>query len=325
MIDALTLGKRIRQLRSDAALTLADVASAVGVATSHMSSLENGKREAKLSELQSVARAVGVTLDELLTPTPPSWRAALEIALARAQEGPLFSGLGIPPLPVRKSLSDEAIETVLALHDELQRVHVERAATPEEARRANAELRGEMRARGNYFGELETIAADLLRKIGHEGGPLSQRLAAELASHLGFALHYVSDLPSSTRSITDLENGRIYLPVSNAPGRDPRANLLQALAGHVLGRPEPRDYAEFLTQRVESNYLAAALMIPEGDAVAFLQRAKERRELAVEDLRDAFAVTYETAAHRFTNLATEHLGVPVHFLKVSPAGVLSKA
>jgi len=80
-----------------------------------------------------------------------------------------------------------------------------------------------------------------------------------------------------------------------------------------------------LQQRVETNYLAAALLIPEADAVAFLQRAKERRELAVEDLRDAFAVSYETAAHRFTNLATEHLGIPVHFLKVSSQGVLSKA
>lgn len=325
VIDSLTLGKRIRQLRTDARLTLADVASAVGVATSHMSSLENGKREAKLSELQSVARAVGVSLDELLTPTPPSKRAALEIALARAQEGPLFAALGIPSLPVRKSLSDEAIETVLALHDELQRVHVERAATPEEARRANAELRRAMRDRGNYFGELESQAAELLRAVKHEGGPLPQRLAGELAAHLGFSLHHVSDLPPSTRSITDLANGRIYLPVHTAPGRDPRTALLQALAGHVLGRPEPRDYAEFLTQRVETNYLAAALLIPEGDAVAFLQRAKQRRELAVEDLRDAFAVSYETAAHRFTNLATEHLGIPVHFLKVSPAGVLSKA
>lgn len=325
VIDSLTLGKRIRQLRADARLTLADVAAAVGVATSHMSSLENGKREAKLSELQSVARAVGVSLDDLLTPTPPSRRAALEIALARAQEGPLFAALGIPPLPVRKSLSDEAIETVLALHAELQRVHVERAATPEEARRANAELRRAMRDRGNYFGELEATAAELLRAVKHEGGPLPQRLAAELAAHLGFSLHQVGDLPPSTRSITDLENGRIYLPAHLPPGRDPRTALLQALAGHVLGRPEPRDYAEFLTQRVETNYLAAALLIPEGDAVAFLQRAKQRRELAVEDLRDAFAVSYETAAHRFTNLATEHLGIPVHFLKVSPAGVLSKA
>ena len=35
--------------------------------------------------------------------------------------------------------------------------------------------------------------------------------------------------------------------------------------------------------------------------------------------------TYETAAHRFTNLATDHLDVPVHFLKVHDSGVISKA
>ncbi|HET8957754.1 MAG TPA: helix-turn-helix transcriptional regulator, partial [Microcella sp.] len=147
MTDPLTLGRRIRQLRTDARLTLADVASAVGVAPSHLSSLENGKREAKLTELQTIARTVGVGLDALLAPQPPSRRAALEIALEKAQRGPLFAGLGVTPLPVRKSLSDEAIETILALHDELQRVHRERAATPEEARRANAELRRAMRER----------------------------------------------------------------------------------------------------------------------------------------------------------------------------------
>jgi len=197
VLDSLTLGHRIRRLRLDAPLTLAQLAESVGSATSHLSSLENGKREAKLSELQSIARALGVGLDALISGEAPTGRAALKIALARAQSGPLFAALGIPPLPLR--------------------------------------------------------------------------------------------------------------------------------AGHVLGRSEPRDYAEFLTQRVETNYLAAALLIPEADAVTFLHRAKERRELAVEDLRDAFAVSYETAAHRFTNLATEHLGIPVHFLKVSPAGVLSKA
>lgn len=66
-------------------------------------------------------------------------------------------------------------------------------------------------------------------------------------------------------------------------------------------------------------------MIPEDDAVAFLTGARDRRELSVEDLRDAYAVTYETAAHRFTNLATEHLGIPVHFLKTHESGAISKA
>jgi predicted transcriptional regulator len=182
-----------------------------------------------------------------------------------------------------------------------------------------------MRHRNNHFPELEAAAKRLLDAVGHAGGPLSQRVASDLASHLGFTLHYVSDLPTSTRSVTDLKNGRIYLPVGQSSGSDARTTLLQALASHVLGVTEPRDYADFLRQRVETNYLAAALLVPEHSAVEFLLAAKEKRELSVEDLRDAFAVSYETAAHRFTNLATEHLGIPVHFLKVHESGTISKA
>ena len=325
MLDSLTVGRRIRQLRTDRGLTLDDLGAALNRAASQVSVIENGKRELKLSELQKLARIFDVTVDDLLNAEPPSRRAALEIALERAQRGPLYNSLALPELPVRKTLSDEAIETVLGLHDELQRLHRERAATPEEARRANTELRRMMRKRNNYFAELETTARELLDAVGHSGGPLSQRVASDLATYLGFSLHYVPDLPGSTRSVTDLRNGRIYLPVAQAESTDPRSTLLQALAGHVLGIREPADYAEFLHQRVETNYLAAALMVPEKTAVEFLTAAKAQRELSVEDLRDAFAVPYETAAHRFTNLATEHLGVPVHFLKAHEGGTISKA
>ena len=325
MLDSLTIGRRIRQLRAAKGMTLDDLSGAIGRAPSQLSVIENGKRELKLGELQRLSRALGVTMDELLTPEAPSKRAALEIALERAQRGPLYATLGLPPLPVRKSLSDEAIETILGLHTELQRLHGERALTPEEARRANTELRRAMRARNNYFPELEKTARELLKAVGHDGGPLSQRVASDLASHLGFSLHYVHDLPTSTRSVTDLANGRIYLPVTDAGGTDQRSTLLQALASQVLQISEPTDYADFLRQRVETNYLAGALMVPEASAMAFLKHAKDKRELSVEDLRDAFAVTYETAAHRFTNLATEHLGIPVHFLKVHESGAISKA
>jgi predicted transcriptional regulator/DNA-binding Xre family transcriptional regulator len=325
MLDQLTIGRRIRELRTARGMTLDALSGAIGRAPSQLSIIENGRRELKIGELQKLSRALGVSLDALLEPEAPSKRAALEIALERAQRGPLYATLGLPPLPVRKSLSDEAIVTILGLHDELQRLHRERALTPEEARRANTQLRRTMRARNNYFPELESTAAELLAAVGHEGGPLSQRVASDLATHLGFTLHYVPDLPNSTRSITDLENGRIYLPVSESAGADQRSTLLQALAGHVLGVGEPTDYADFLRQRIETNYLAGALMVPLASATAFLTTAKERRELSVEDLRDAFAVTYETAAHRFTNLATEHLGIPVHFLKVHESGTISKA
>lgn len=325
MLDPLTVGRRIRQLRTERGLTLEALATELGRAPSQVSVIENGKRELKLGELQKLARILGVTLDELLSPEPPSRRAALEIALERVQRGPLYASLGLPAVPARKTLTDDAIEAILGLHDELKRVHEQRAATPEEARRANVELRAEQRKKGNHLDELETIARDLLEAVGHRGGPLSQRIAADLASHLGFTLHYVGDLPETTRSVTDQANGRIYLPVRQSAGGDPRSALLQALAAHVLGKQEPRDYADLLRQRVETNYLAGALLIPEASAVGFLQSAKEARELSVEDLRDAFAVTYETAAHRFTNLATHHLGIPVHFLKVHASGTISKA
>ena len=47
------------------------------MAGSHLSLIENGKRELKLGELQKLARLLGTSLDELLSPEPPSRRAAL--------------------------------------------------------------------------------------------------------------------------------------------------------------------------------------------------------------------------------------------------------
>ena len=65
--------------------------------------------------------------------------------------------------------------------------------------------------------------------------------------------------------------------------------------------------------------------MPEVSLVPFLQRAKTDRDLAVEDIRDAFYVSYEMAAHRFTNLATRHLDIPVHFVRSDELGIIWKA
>ncbi len=323
--DPILIGRRIRHLRTARGMTLEDLGTAIGRAPSQISLLENGRREAKLSLLQQVAGALSVPLTELLTAEPPSRRAALEVELERAQRGPFFRSLGLPTVKVGKSLPTDALEALVGMQAELRRLLTERAATPEEARRANAELRAEMREKGNYFPDLEGHARELLAAVGHPGGPLSQRGTADIASHLGFSLHYVHDLPHSTRSVSDLAHRRIYLPQSVTALDDPRSVVLQALASHVLGHAAPRDYGEFLRQRVEANYLTAALMLPEEAAVAMLREAKAARRLSVEDLRDAFAVTYETAAHRFCNLATQHLDLRVHFMKVHENGTLTKA
>jgi transcriptional regulator with XRE-family HTH domain len=96
MIDPLTLGRRIRQLRLDKELTLEELAVALDRAPSQLSVIENGKRELKLGEVQKLSRALGVTVDQLLSQEAPSARAALEIALERAQRGPLYASLDLP-------------------------------------------------------------------------------------------------------------------------------------------------------------------------------------------------------------------------------------
>src|SRR5680860_225660 len=324
-LDALTLGRRIRDLRTARKMTLDALASAIDRAPSQMSMIENGKREPRLSMLRTIATALGTTVDDLLKTEAPSVRAALEIAVERAQRGPVFTALGLPRIRVSKRQSDETLQTLLTLHNEIERLHRERAATPEEARRANAELRATMRSRDNYFPELEAQAVELLAAVGHTGGPVSHQVVADMATHLGYSLHYVGDLPHSTRSVTDKRNGRIYLPTKQSASRDSRSPILQAFASLLCGHDDPGSYAEFLRQRVETNYLTAAILLPEKDTVKLLTEAKNLRRISMEDLRDAFAVSYETAAHRFTNLATARLGIPVHFMKVHESGTIIKA
>ncbi|MEV4737834.1 MULTISPECIES: helix-turn-helix domain-containing protein [unclassified Microbacterium] len=323
--DALTIGRRIRQLRTARGMTLDDLAAAVDRAPSQLSMIETGKREPKLTQLQAIARALGVTIDALLEGEPLDERSAIEIALERAMKGQTFQALGIEPFRIAKSVPTDALKALLALHGEIDRLRDERAATPEEARRANVELRHLMRRQDNHFAELEAQASEILAAVRHPGGPLTQRTASEIAAYLGFTLHYAPDLPQTTRSVADLANGRLYLSSTVPAKGDARTAVLQALSSRVLGHAEPRSYAEFLRQRVETNYLTGALLMPEAHVVPALQEAKSRRSISIEDLRDAYSVSYETAAHRFTNLATRHLGIPVHFLKVHESGTITKA
>lgn len=63
---------RLRHLRDERGLTLAEVALAAGMATSTLSRLETGARRLTLAHLPPLARALGVASDELLAPPAPA-------------------------------------------------------------------------------------------------------------------------------------------------------------------------------------------------------------------------------------------------------------
>jgi XRE family transcriptional regulator, fatty acid utilization regulator len=327
-LDPLIFGRRLRHARKRRGLTLKEVAGRVGKHAPYLSQVENGKREPNLSLINALAGALEVGPGELLAPGPPSRRSELEIAVERAQADPLWQGeMGLPSLSASAGMPTHVLEVIVRLFEEIKARGQVRAETPEEARKANAALRDLMRERNNYFAEIEALATETLDAIGYAGGgPVSQRAVGSLAGHFGFSVHSVQDLPTSVRSVTDLRNRRIYIPQRDRVGaRLAGSVVIQTLGHFALGHEDPGSFGEFLRQRIEANYFAGAILIPERAAVPALLRAKRDRELGVEDLEEAFNVSYEMAAHRFTNLATQHLGIPVHFLRSDEEGVIWKA
>jgi transcriptional regulator with XRE-family HTH domain len=324
--DLATLGQRIRHFRTDAGLTLDQLGGAVGVAASQLSLMENGKREPRLSLLGTIADTLGIPVAELLEPTAPSERAGLEIELDRSQSSPVYAELGLPVIRAGKGLPDDTLRALVGLHHELARRSREAIATPEEARRANTELRAMMRSRDNHLPEIEKLAETQLKAVGHVSGALTHREVRQMAERLGFELVHVNDLPHSARSVTDLENGRIYLPPASIPGgHGLRSMALQAIAHRLLDHAAPESYAEFLHQRLEINYFASACLMPLTQSIDFLKTAKADRNIAIEDFRDAFGTTHESAALRFTNIATPYLDMSWHFLRVGDDGAVYKA
>ncbi len=326
-IDPLVFGQRLRHFRKEANLTLDELGARVGKPAPYLSTIENGKREPKLSLISALATALDTPVAELLDPAPPSRRARLEIALERIQHEKLYRDLGLPRLRPSARLSDQALTTIVGLFEGLRDRAQVRAATPEEARKENAELRRHQRAIGNYFAEIEAESRVALEAINYtSSGALSQRNLLDLAAYFGFTVHSAADVPHAVRSVTDLRNNRIFIPQRNAlRTRAARSVVLQTIGHFVLGHTDPANFGDFLRQRLEANYFAGAVLVPESAAAPFLSEAHYERDLSVEDLKERFYVSYEMAAHRFTNLATKHLGLTLHMIRSDEDGIIWKA
>src|SRR3712207_7107701 len=65
------VGSRLRTLRQEQDMTLADLSAATGISVSTLSRLESGRRRPTLELLLPLARAHGVPIDELVGAPPP--------------------------------------------------------------------------------------------------------------------------------------------------------------------------------------------------------------------------------------------------------------
>ncbi|HSL27513.1 MAG TPA: helix-turn-helix transcriptional regulator, partial [Acidimicrobiia bacterium] len=115
--DPVTFGQRLRHYRRSRQLTLDQLGALVGRPAPYLSLVENGKKEPRLSQIAVMAKALGIGVDDLLAPDPPSRRAELEIELDRFQR--TFPDLGLPYLRPSVRLSDEALSHIVGLYHRL--------------------------------------------------------------------------------------------------------------------------------------------------------------------------------------------------------------
>jgi predicted transcriptional regulator len=326
-IDPIVFGQRLRHFRRRRGLTLEQLGQSIGRPAPFLSLVENGKREPKLGQINGLADALGITVADLLDPEPPNRRARLEVALERAQNHPRYEELALPYLKASARLPDEALEHIVTLFERLTGRDDANAANTDELRVANGELTRFLRQADGYLEHIEEAAADTLKSAGYTGpGALTGRHLTDLITSLGYRLRFVDDIPSNVRSVVDVETRRIYVAQRNElRTRQARKAVLQTVGAMVLGHAAPRSARELLTQRLETAYFAAAVLIPEPSAVSFLRDARNERDLSVEDLKEQYYVSYEMAAQRFTNLMTRHLGVPTHFVRSDIDGTVWKA
>ncbi|MEM9652956.1 MAG: helix-turn-helix domain-containing protein, partial [Actinomycetota bacterium] len=298
------LGKRVRHHRKQAGLTLDGLSEAVGRPASYLSQLENGLNDPRASLIEDLAQALGCTQEDLTDPAPPTRRDELEIAVEQNQKTERYSDLNLPYFKPTTRTPDEVLEHLAALYEAVRAADEEAAIRPgDDHRQAHNALRQHMRDRNNYFGEIESEVQRVLDKVGYDGGPISERILTDVVAHYGFTIERIQGLPDSTRSITDQRARKIYIPQRNKlTTRAARSVVLQTLGHFVLGHRDSDDVADYLRQRVESNYFAGAVLAPERAAVKFLRAAHDRKDISIEDLREVFYISYEMAAHRLTNL-----------------------
>ncbi|MDP3983828.1 MAG: XRE family transcriptional regulator [Acidimicrobiia bacterium] len=323
--DSVTFGHRVRHFRHRKGLTLDQLGALVGRPAPFLSLVENGKKEPRISQIADLAVALDVSVGDLLSPEAPNRRAQLEIDLERYQAR--FGDLDLPYLKSSSRLSDEALTHLVSLYRLLVEGTGPGPVTAGEVRRINGEMTAELRSHDGYLPEVEAAAASVVARIGYSGaGALSSRNILDLAALAGFEIKPIEDIPSSLRSVTDLANRVIYIAQRNElRTRQARKAILQTLGRFFLGHGDPTNYGEFLRHRRLTAYFASAVLVPGQAALTRLTDAHRQHDLSVEDLRELFYVSYQTAAHRMINLSTHHLAIKTHMVVSDEEGIALKA
>lgn len=323
----LYLGPRLRRLRRELGLTQQAMADELSVSASYIALLERNQRPITAELLLRLARTYRLDVTDLAGEDAEDYARRLSDIM----RDPLFADIDLPGLEVADVATSfpGVTEAILRLHTAYQREQQALAAQRESgggdaASDPVGEARRYIAANRNFFPGLDARAEELSTEIAQAGG------AQDWLKTKGVRLRFVPPevLVDAVRRF-DRHNQQLLI-ADTLPG--PSRKFQSALhIAYVYLREEistllrretfASETAHILVKRALAGYAAAALRMP----YERFFRAAAARNYDIEALAGLFGTSFEQVAHRLTTLHRPGAeGVPFFFIRVDPAGNVSK-
>lgn len=322
------IGRTIRRLRQDHGLTQQALAARLGISASYLNLIEHDQRSVTAGLLIKLAETFRVELAEL----SGAQERQLQVGLREVFADPLLGAEPVADQEVEALAAGapNAARAVLALYRawRVAREDASGIALPSGRRilLPNEEARDVFDDRANYFPELEAAAEAIAGELGAAPSERNHAIAERLRHHHGIAV-----------VVRALEGLRAYdaearrLTLSESLPRESRGfhmafqlALLEAAEAveRVLAEVKPSTPEAAALIRIGLlNYTAGALLMP---YIPYREAAASLRH-DMEALAARFGVSFEQACQRLSTLQRSGArGVPFFFLRVDPAGNVSK-
>ncbi len=322
------IGRTIRRLRQDHGLTQQALAARLGISASYLNLIEHDQRSVTAGLLIKLAETFRVELAEL----SGAQERQLEVGLREVFADPLLGAEAVAETEVEAlaASAPNAARAVLALYRawRVAREDASGIALPSGRRilLPNEEARDVFDDHANYFPALEAAAEAIAGELDAAPAERNHAIAERLRRHHGIAV-----------VVRALEGLRAYdaearrLALSESLPRESRGfhmafqlALLEAADAveKVLAEVKPSTPEAVALIRIGLlNYTAGALLMPYDpyrEAAASLRHD-------MEALAARFGVSFEQACQRLSTLQRPGArGVPFFFLRVDPAGNVSK-
>jgi predicted transcriptional regulator/transcriptional regulator with XRE-family HTH domain len=322
------IGKTIRRLRLEQGYSQQGLAQKLGISTSYLNLVEHDQRNVTASLLFKLTDILQVDLAAL----SGVQEREFEVLLREAFADPLLNLEPVPEAEIQAlAAAPNGARAILALHRALIGAREESSGiTLPSGRRImlpTEEVRDFFHDHANHFPSLEDAAETISATLNAAVIGTSHALAERLRRAHGLIVS-VKTLPGTLRAFDakarlltlsedlprESRGFQMAFQLALLETREPVDAIVEAAA------PSSRDAAELLRIGL-LNYVAGAILMP---YEPFLAAARELRYDA-EAIAARFAVSYEQACHRLTTLQRNGArGVPFFFLRVDPAGNVSK-